>query len=61
MLAGWADEAAVVKMIKELGGRVTVDDKLPGKPVVEVDLNGMRVTDVELKEVRNSRICRSLD
>jgi len=32
-----ADEAVAVKAIEELGGRVTVDAKRPGKPVAAVD------------------------
>ena len=35
-LADRADEAAAVKAVEKLGGRVTVDAKRPGKPVVGV-------------------------
>ena len=34
-----ADEADAVKMVEKLGGKITRDDKQPGKPVVEVNLS----------------------
>src|SRR5262249_44844721 len=49
---GRADKAAVVKMVEKLGGRVDVDAKLPGKPVVGVVLSNTAVTDAGLKELK---------
>src|SRR5262249_42074159 len=51
-VAGRADEAATLKMIEKLGGSVMRDDKLPGKPVVWVDLRGTKITDAGLKELK---------
>ena len=58
VLAGRADEAKAVKAVEKLGGKVTVDDKRPGKPVVGVDLSNTKVTDAGLKELEDSRACR---
>jgi len=58
--AGQAAEAAAVKMIEELGGKVRVDDKRPGKPVVAVSLEGTKVTDAGLKELKELKSLRSL-
>jgi hypothetical protein len=35
-IAGRADEAAAIQIVEKLGGKVFVDDKRPGKPVVSV-------------------------
>src|SRR4051812_13455620 len=48
--AARADEASAVKAVEKLGGKVTRDDKLPGKPVIEVNLLGTEATDASLKE-----------
>ena len=51
--AARADEASAVKAIENLGGTVTRDDKLPGKPVIGVKLSNAvvtsEVTDADLK------------
>jgi len=60
-LTGRADEAAAVKMIEKLGGRVKVDTKRPGKPVVGVDLDRTKVTDADLKELKELKSWRKLD
>jgi hypothetical protein len=60
-VAGRADEEAAVKTIVKLGGRVTVDDKQPGKPVVAVDLSrtyvplrdDLGIGDVDPGEIRS--------
>jgi len=44
-VAGRADEAAAVKAVEKLGGRITVDAKRPGKPVVGVKFVSNEVTD----------------
>ena len=48
-----ADEAEdkAVSFVEKLRGAVTRDDKQPGKPVVEVNLGGTKVTDAGLKEL----------
>src|SRR5205814_4627388 len=46
-----ADEASAVKAVEKLGGKITRDDKLPGKPVIGVNLTGTKVTDAGLKEL----------
>jgi hypothetical protein len=51
--AQWADESEdrAVRTIETLGGKVTRDERAPGKPVVGVILTGMAVTDSTLKEL----------
>jgi internalin A len=56
--AARADEASAVKAVEKLGGKVTCDDKLPGKPVIGVNLGGVTgtgndVTDAVLKELND--------
>src|SRR5438876_851517 len=48
-----ADEASAVKAVEKLGGKVTRDDKLPGKPVIAVNLTGTKVTDTGLTELKH--------
>src|SRR5215510_11853533 len=60
VVTGRADEAAAVKAIEKLGGKVTRDDKLPGKPVVAVDLGSTTVTDAGLKELKELKTLQSL-
>src|ERR1700687_868381 len=60
-VAGRADDAAVVKAVEKLGGKVTVDVKRPGKPIVGVDLKGARITDAELKELKDLKELRELN
>jgi len=60
-MAGRADEAAAVKLIEDLGGKVTVDAKRPGKPVVAVTFYRSKVTDAGLKELKELKSLRSLD
>src|SRR4051794_41039998 len=45
------DEEKVIARIEKLRGAVKRDDKLPGKPVVEVDLRGSPVGDGDLKQL----------
>ena len=59
-LAGRADEAAAVKAIKAVGGKVKVDDKLPGSPVVEVSLFNTLVTDAVLKDLKELKSLQRL-
>ena len=43
-----ADQARVIAEIEKLGGKVTFDEKSPGKPVILVDLAYSKVTDARL-------------
>jgi hypothetical protein len=54
--AARTDETAAVRAIVNLGGRITRDAKLPGRPVIGIDLTdprpfriAVRVTDAALK------------
>src|SRR6266446_10751126 len=55
-----ADEAAAVKAIKDLGGKVTVDDKQPSKPVVGVNLQFTKVKDADLKVLKDLSALQTL-
>jgi internalin A len=48
-----ADDAEdkAIAFVEKLGGKVTRDDKRPGKPVVAVNLYGTKMTDADLKEL----------
>src|SRR4051812_3775680 len=59
--AARADEASAVKAVEKLGGKVTRDDKLPGKPVIGVDLAAPKVTDAVLKELKDLKHLTSLN
>jgi len=52
-IAARADDAEdkAFKFVEGLGGKVTRDEKLPGKPVVGVNLDGTKMTDAGLKEL----------
>src|SRR5438876_8608089 len=58
--AGRADEASAVKAVEKLGGKVTRDGKLPGKPVIGVNFNPGVVTDAVLKELKDLKQLASL-
>src|SRR5207302_796007 len=59
--AARADEASAVKAVEKLGGKVTRDDKLPGRPVIGVNLGHPKVTDADLKELKNLKQLTSLN
>ena len=61
--AARADEASAVKAVENLGGKVTRDDKLPGKPVIGVNFNANPgvVTDASLKELKHLKQLTSLN
>src|SRR2546421_3958738 len=59
--AARADEASAVKAVENLGGKVTRDDKLPGKPVIGVNFGHPKVTDADLKELKNLKQLTSLN
>src|SRR5205807_4570023 len=56
-----ADEASAVKEVEKLGGKVTRDDKLPGKPVIAVNLPATKVTDAGLTELKDLKHLTSLN
>src|SRR5262249_17962728 len=70
-----ADEAAAVAWVEKVGGSVTRDDKLPGRPVIAVALHGSilydtgveerapyrHVTDATLKELAPLHALQQLD
>src|SRR6476620_7732682 len=58
--AARADEASAVKAVEKVGGKVTRDDKLPGKPVIEVNLAFAHVTDASLKELKDLKDLKQL-
>src|SRR5262249_47628159 len=58
--ASRADEAAAVKAVEKLGGKVRVDHKRPGNPVVEVDLSHVELSDAGLKELREFKNLQAL-
>jgi hypothetical protein len=58
--AGRADEAEAVKAIEKAGGKITVDDKLPAKPVVGVLLWGPGVKVEVLKELKEFKSLQKL-
>jgi len=46
--------------IQKLGGKVVRDNKDPAQPVVEVDLNGTKATDADLKIMANLSALKTL-
>ena len=50
-----------MKAVEKLGGKVTRDDKLPGKPVIGVNLGHTKVTDAGLKELKDLKQLTSLN
>ena len=54
-------EEKAVKAIESLGGKVTRDEKLSGRPVVEVNLGGTKITDAGLKELKELKGLRALN
>ena len=54
-------EARLRAEIERLGGKVTVDDKSPGKPIIGVDLFGTSVTDKGLGRLKGLARLQSLE
>jgi hypothetical protein len=46
------DQAKAVAKIQKLGGKVTVDEKSPDKPVIGVDLRHTKITDADLAHLK---------
>jgi hypothetical protein len=55
-----AAEPTAVQPLEKWGGRLTVDAKRPGKPVVRVDLFDTKVTDEGLKELKEFKSLQTL-
>ena len=55
------EEKTAIADIKDLGGKVTIDEKSPGRPVIAVDLRLTKVTDEELEELKAFPHLQSLD
>jgi len=55
------DEARVIAEIEKLGGKVTVDEKSPGKPVTGVTFEGSKVTDAALAYLKGLATLRTLN
>jgi internalin A len=58
-VSSWAAETRLERAkafdeIEKLGGKVTIDEKSPGKPVIGVDLGGTKVTDARLKRLQKA-------
>lgn len=58
---GRADVGKSVAFVEKLGGSVTRDEKMPGKPVVGVILYGPKMTDAGLKELASLTNLTTLD
>lgn len=58
----WADDAEdkALKFVEKFDGRVTRDEKVPGKPVVTVSLNFAKLTDADLKELAAFKSLKTL-
>jgi internalin A len=56
-----ADEAKAIAEIERLGGKVTVDEKNPGRPVVAVDFTDTQVTDAGLEHLTGLTKLQSLN
>jgi hypothetical protein len=55
------DQAKAIAAIEKLGGKVTVDEKSPGKPVSSVDLEGTQIIDADLVHLKALTQLQDLD
>jgi hypothetical protein len=55
------DRATLIAKINKLGGKVIVDDKSPGKPVVGVDLCGTVIANAGMKHLQGLLRLEDLD
>ncbi len=65
LASGWAAEAdsgqaKAIAEIKKLGGRVIIDEKSAGKPVIGVDLAACKVADAGLEHLKELKHLKSL-
>jgi hypothetical protein len=50
---GKTDVEQAIEVFKKLGGKVEIDEHLPNKPVVMVDLRNTAITDDQLKNLKH--------
>ncbi len=55
------DQANAIAEIEKTGGKLTVDEKTPGKPVISVDFGGNNVTNAELAYLQGMTELKSLN
>jgi hypothetical protein len=55
------EQAKAIAEIKELGGKVTIDEKSPDKPVISVDLHDSQANDVGLKQLEGLTTLQELN
>ena len=46
------EQVRAIAEIQKLGGRLTIDEKNPDKPVISVELNTTNATDAELEHLK---------
>src|ERR1043166_211196 len=56
-----AEQDRAIAKIENLGGKVELDEKRPGKPVIKVDLRRTKVTDGDLEILKGFTHLRSLN
>ena len=56
-----SDESMTIQKIAMHGGKIEMDDKLPGRPVVSVSLAFTSITDAGLKDLIELKDLKSLD
>jgi hypothetical protein len=56
-----ADQAKAIAAIEKLGGKVTVDEKSPGKPVIGVTFSHMAIPDAGLEYLKGLPNLQNLD
>jgi hypothetical protein len=64
--SGWAaesnsEQAKAIAELEKLGGKVTIDDRSPDKPVIDVELTGTEVTDAGLEHLKGLTTLQMLD
>jgi internalin A len=59
--AGAETQEEAAKAIEKVGGRASIDDKLPGKPVVYVSLEGKKIDDTVMKHLEAFPELRTLE
>ena len=55
-----SSEAHAVSSIQALGGKITRDDKLPGRPVIVVSLAYCKIADTDLRHLKELKDLRKL-
>src|SRR5581483_2615286 len=55
------DEASAVAAVKQFGGSIERDDKMAGKPVVTVIIHNAKITDADLKILKEFKELTELE